>query len=399
MSAFATNEQKFSSWTGSRGANVFAGDRGSGYQYYSPTTIGIDYVLPNDYKFETRIKGGYVYSAQRTPGQIARYEGPVDTQLAMNLTLLNFESIRPLFGLSLNLPTGNTYLPGNQRFTRMDPDLVDVGSYGVGFNANPTAGFVMGLNENTAISLSAGYTWQGDFTKEGINLSQLANPVPPPAFFVVSTVDLRQRVSPGNAYTLNGNITSTYDNLVLIASFAYIGDSHASLDGVATGRAGAKFTANGTANYRIDERAALALNVSWNFSEKNEIFNAFSGLIAEPRNSNSHVVIGSIEPSYLVTDRLRLAANYSFLYRDQNFYDQLQDQFISAKQKHSVGGSATYALSETASLTFRGSHAWVRQDDGPLLVTGNIPPGLLVLQPPMLKYDVWAGSIAATARF
>lgn len=399
FSAFSNSELKFSSWTGSRGANVFAGDRGSGHQYFAPTTVGIDYVLPNEYKFETRLRSGYVYSAQNTPGQVARYEGPVDTQVALNLTLLNFESIRPLLGLSLNLPTGNTYLPGNQRFTRMDPDLVDAGSYGVGFNVNPTAGFVFGVNENTAISLSAGYTWQGDFTKEGISLTQVANPFPPPASIVVSTFDLKQRVSPGSAYTANGNITSTYGNLVMIASMAYMGASHASLDGVTTGRAGAKFTANGTANYRFDDRAALSLNVSWNFSEKNEIANGFDGLVVEPSNSNSHVVIGSIEPSYMVTDRLRLAANYSFLYRDQNFYDQLQDQYISAKQKHTAGGSATYLVTDTASVTLRGSHAWVRQDDGALLVTGNIPPGLLAFQPPMLKYEVWAGSIAANLRF
>ena len=139
FSAFTTNELKYSSWDGSRGANVFAPDRGSGYQVYSPTTIGVDYVVPSEYKLETRLKSGYVYSTQNTFGQVARYEGPVDTQASFNLTLLNFDSIRPLLGLALNLPTGNSYLPGNQRFTRMDPDLVDAGAYGAGFNINPTA--------------------------------------------------------------------------------------------------------------------------------------------------------------------------------------------------------------------------------------------------------------------
>jgi opacity protein-like surface antigen len=399
FSAFSTSELKYSSWNGTRGANVFAPDPGKGYQYFSPTTIGIDYLEPSQYKLETRLRSGYVYSAQNTAGQLARYEGPVDTQASFNLTLLNFESIRPLLGLSLNLPTGNTYLPGNQRFTRMDPDLVDVGSYGVGFNVNPTAGFIFGLNENTAISLSAGYTWQGDFTKEGINLMQVANPTPPPATIVVSTFDLKQKVSPGNTYTANGNISSTYGRLVLIASFAYMGDSHASIDGMVTGRAGAKFTSNGTANYQIDDRWALSTNVSWNFAERNQIPNGLGGLIIEPKNSNSHVVIGSIEPSYMATERLRLAANYSFLYRDHNFYDMLEDQFIPAKQKQLAGGSATYFISPAATVTLRGSHAWVRQSDGPFLVTTLGPPPVFALQPPTLKYEVWAASLAATLRF
>src|ERR1700744_3252272 len=127
--------------------------------------------------------------------QIARYEGPVDTQASFNLTFQNFETIQPLLGLALNLPTGNSSLPGNQRFTRMDPDLVDVGSYGVGFNINPTAGFIIGLNKTTAISLAAGYTWQGDFTREGIFQTAEPNPFgPPPPTVVLEAFDLQQRI-------------------------------------------------------------------------------------------------------------------------------------------------------------------------------------------------------------
>jgi outer membrane immunogenic protein len=400
FSAFTTSEVKYSSWDGTRGANVFAPDRGSGYQVYSPTTIGIDYNVPSEYKLETRIKSGYVYSAQNTAGQIARYEGPVDTQASFNLTLLNFDSIRPLLGLSLNLPTGNSYLPGNERFTRMDPDLVDAGSYGAGFNINPTAGFILGLNQTTAVSLSVGWTWQGAFTKEGLSSFVVPDPNnPPPATVPIDFIDLKQKVSPGNAFTANGNISSTLGNLFLIASFAYMGNSHASIDGIATGKTGANLIANGAANWQIDERWALSTNVSWTFSEKNEIADGFGGLVGEPKNSNSNLVIGSFEPSYMVTEKLRVAANYSFLWRDHNYYNPLEDQFISAKQKHLLGASATYALSQTTSVTLRGSHAWVRQNDGPLLLTETGPPVILALSPPMLTYDVWAASIAATMNF
>lgn len=398
-SAFNTTETKYSSWTGTRGANVFAADRGSGYQAYTPTTFGFDYVLPDQYKVETRVKGGYVYASQNTAGQSALYNGPIDTQASVNLTLLDFETIRPLLGVSMNLPTGNSYLPGNQRFTRMDPDLVDVGSYGVGFNINPTAGFIVGLNESTAVSISAGYTWQGDFTKEGINISEIGNPAPPPATFDISTFDLKQRISPGNAYTVNSNISSTIDNLVLIGSFAYIGSSHTSIDGVSSGRAGAKFTANGTAKYRFDDRTALATSLSWAFSEKNDIPGGLGSLVLEPLNSNSNVFIGSVEPSYMLTDKLRLATNYSFLYRDHNYYDVLQQQFIPAKQKHLVGASATYAITDAASVTLRGSRAWVEQEDGPFLLTEAGPPPAFGFQPPTLKYDVWATSLSINARF
>ncbi len=394
-SGFVTNEIKSSSWDGTRGVNVFATDPGKGYQVYSPTTIGIDYQMPAQYKLETRVKSGYVYSASTTAGQQARYEGPVDTQASFNLTLLNYDSIRPLFGLNLNLPTGNTYLPNGQRFTRMDPDLVDAGSYGAGFNVNPTAGFVFGIDEHTAVSLSAGWTWQGAFTKEGINIA----PVPtnnPNVINELDTTDLKQRVSPGNTYTLNGNVSSTFASLSLNSSFAYMGDSHASIDGIDTGRAGAKFTANGSANYKFDDRTALGANVSWNFAEKNDIVDANSALFSEPKNSNSNVVIASIEPSYLATERLKLAVNYSFLFRDHNYYDPFQNQFVPAKQKHSVGASATYSVSQSTTLQLRGSHAWVRQENGPFVpATGSAD----AFEPPLLKYQVWAASFAASVRF
>ena len=400
-SAFTSSEVRYSTWTGTRGTNVFVADqgRGSGYQVYSPTTIGIDYNSPSEYKLETRFKGGYVYTSQNTAGQIARYEGPVDTQVSFNLTLQNFDTIQPLFGLALNLPTGNSYLPGNQRFTRMDPDLVDVGSYGVGFNVNPTAGFIIGLNQTTAVSFSAGYTWQGDFTREGIFQVGEPNPRGPgvtPDSVVLEAFDLPQRIHPGDAFTANGNISSKLGKLSLMSSFAYIGSTRASIDGLASGRTGANFTANGAANYQIDDRWALATNVSWSFTQKNEVPDGLGSLFVEPKDSNSNMVIGSIEPSYMVTDRLRLAANYSFLYRDHNFYDQLQEQFIAAKQKHLVGASLTYAATSTSIITVRGSHAWVRQDDGPLVPAEN---QVLALEPPALKYEVWAASIGANISF
>ena len=401
FSGFVSNEVRGSSWDGTRGANVFAPDPGKGYQVYSPTTFGIDYLMPSVYKLETRIRSGYVYSAQNTPGQIGKYEGPVDTQASFNLTYLGFDSIRPLVGLNLNLPTGNTFLPYNQRFTRMDPDLVDVGSYGTGFNVNPTTGFVLGIDEHTAVSLSAGWTWQGPFTKEGINEVQVPNTLtpPPPAFIVLTTFDLRQKINPGNTYTVNGNVSSTYGPLQMNGSFAYMGDSHAEVDGVASGKAGAKFTANGSVSYQFDQRTVATLNMSWNFAEKNRIPNGFGGLMTELKNSNSNVIIASFDPSYLITDRIKIAGNASYLYRDHNYYDPFEEQFVPAKQKYTAGGSLAFALTDTATLTLRGSHSWIKQDDGPFLITTIGPPPVFALQPPALKYQSWAGSIGTALRF
>jgi hypothetical protein len=172
------------------------------------------------------------------------------------------------------------------------------------------------------------------------------------------------------------------------------------IDGVTGSRNGARFTSNAAATYKFDDFWSLAINVSWNFAEKNKIVDGFGVYVTEPRNSNSHVVIGSIEPTYRVSDKLRLGVNYSFLYRNANYYDQLQDQFVPAKQKHSAGASATYSLTSAADLTLTVAHAWIRQDDSALLATTLVPPPpAFSFQPPMLNYQSWTASIKTTLTF
>jgi hypothetical protein len=174
--------------------------------------------------------------------------------------------------------------------------------------------------------------------------------------------------------------------------------SRAQIDGVDSGKAGARYTSNVTATWQIDERAAIATNASWSFSEKNEIANGTGGLVDEPKNSNSHVVIGSIEPSYRVTDALRLAVSYSFLWRSANFYDQFEDQFIPAKEKQTAGLSAQYAVSPNTSLEIKGSHSWIHQNDSAILPVTLTPP-TSAPEPPALHYQAWAVSTTANVHF
>lgn len=390
FSAFATSSVKYASWSGTRGPNVFDPVRGKGDQVFSPFTLGLDYNEPSNFKVEMRAKGGYVYTRQGTPGQTATYEGPIDTQTSVNVVLTSFESVRPQFGVAMNLPTGTSYLPNNQRFTRVDPDLVEIGSYGAGFNINPTAGLVIGLNQNTAVSFSAGYAWNGKFVREAIDLNAGGG-------FGSGAFDLKRWIDPGDVFTANANVTTQIDKLTLLSSFAYMSESRVRVDGVDGGRAGARYNANLTATYQFDEKWALATNASWSFAEKNEI--VINGVSAtEPKNSNSHVIIGSIEPSYRVTERLRLAASYSFLWRDANFYDQIENQFVPAKQKHTAGVSAQYMVSPTASVELRGSHSWILQNDSAILPVTLVPPSSLPV-PPAMRYEAWAVSTTANLRF
>jgi outer membrane immunogenic protein len=385
FSSFVNTSAQYGAWQGTRGPNVFEPDKGKGYQVYSPVSMGIDYDTPT-YKLETRAKGGYVYTAQRTDGQTGYYSGPIDTQTSVNVVLLTFDSVRPQFGVAMNLPTGTSYLPNAQRLTRIDPDLAMVGSYGAGFNINPTAGFVMGLNQSTAISVSAGYAWQGQFVREALNLNT----------GFTGAFNLKRYIDPGDVVTANFNITTEVGNTVIYGSFAYMSESAVVIDGIESGRAGAKYNTNVTLNTQLNDRWSIVTNGTWSFAEKNEI-NVGSGLVNEPKNSNSHVVIASVEPGYLVTERLRVGVNYSFLWRDENFYDQLENQFIPAKTKHSVGASTRYIVTETSNIEFRGAYSWIQQNSSAILQTSNTPT--FDPLPPQLNYTAWMVSTAANFRF
>lgn len=385
FSSFVNTSTQYGAWEGSRGPNVFQPDRGQGYQVYSPLALGVDYA-EQGFKVETRVKGGYVYTAQRTPGQTAVYSGPTDTQTSFNVVLLTFESVRPQFGVAMNVPTGTSYLPNAQRFTRIDPDLAMVGSYGAGFNINPTAGFVVGLNKDTAISLSAGYAFQGAFMREAINLNTPG----------VGADNLKQYIKPGDVVTANFNVTTQVANTVIYGTFAYMSESSVVINGIESGRAGAKYNTNLTFNTQIDDRWSVNTNLTWSFAEKNDVIVAGS-LVTEPKNSNSNVVIGSFEPGYLVTERLKLAVNYSFLWRDANFYDVTENQFIPAKTKHTAGVSARYAVSETSSIELRGAHSWIHQDASSFVPV--LPAPTLAQVPPDLDYRAWMVSTSANIRF
>jgi hypothetical protein len=234
------------------------------------------------------------------------------------------------------------------------------------------------------------------FIREAVDLAAGLNP--DGSGFGAGAFDLKRKIDPGDVFTGNVNYTTQIGKLVLFGTFAYMSEGTVKVDGIESGRQGARYVSNLTASYPIDDRWAIALNGSWSFQEKNEIQAPGGGLITEPKNSNSNVLIGSVEPSYLVSERLRLAVNYSVLWRDENFYDQIEAQFIPAKTKHTVGASATYALSPTATIVLRGSYSWIDQDIGAFLPLTVAPPILAAL-PPELKYEAWMTSISANFLF
>jgi hypothetical protein len=394
---FGEFEARYSDWKGTRGSNTFDPAPGRGNQIYSPWTIGVDYEKESAVRLESRLKGGFVSSHHRTPGQEAVYDGPVDTQASFNATFLNFETFRPALGVTVNLPTGEAYLPNNKRFSRMDSDLVEVGSYGAGFNVNPTAGVTFAVTDSIIASVSAGYTWRGAYDKETLD-------------FVTGLFDAKQRIDPGEVFTANSTVAASFGRLSLLGGFSFMAETDLKLDGIPFARKGYRYVTNLVAVYEIDEQTALSLSGFWSYQEKDKISDGFGGLLSELKNNNNQVFIFSAEPSYQFSEKLKLTGVYSLLYRPENTYDIVEQQFIPAKVKHSAGGALTYTVDPKTTIEFRGSYFWIVENTGSLTATDfyEVVPALgapfifiaaLENLPPKLHYRGFTAAVTAKIRF
>jgi hypothetical protein len=391
---------RFATWEGTRGSDIFKPERGEGSQFYASLTGAMSANLANVALWELAARTGYVWSHHGTQGQAATYVGPTDTVLTAKVTIGGFSYVSPFVSVNANVPTGESFLPGQQRFVRMDPDLVELGAYGEGLNINPVVGFTFAPTATLMISPSIGYAWRGKFDREG-------------GFNIVndngnaSGDDLtgtRVEVDPGNVLQASLTSVARIGAATVQGSFTYVSQSEVSLNGIPVGQAGAGYVASLRALYPLASKVTLDVSGGWSFKEKNRVpktppsptlpFGA-GDLIEEARNSNSQVLIGAIQPTFALSDNFALGANYSFLWHDQNSYDIIEDRFIPGRIKHSVGLVLDYTLSKTAIITLSGSRFWVHDGAGPVGTETMTTVEIL----PDRNYTGWTGVLAAKVQF
>lgn len=386
ISSTVQQDFKFVTWEGARGSNIFLPERGEGWQLYAPLTLGMVADFSGAVRWEFAAKTGYVWSHHTTKGQEAAYEGMVDTQLAAKVTLGGFTYVRPFVGVVVNVPTGESVLPGQRRFVRMDPDLVEIGAYGTGVNVNPLVGFTFAPTANFVVSPSIGYAWLGKFEREGGTLMLPGIVFPPNA--------PNDTVDPGDVLTASLTAVAKLGTWTVQGSFAYTSSTEVTRNGIAIGQKGAGYVTNIAALYPLAPKFNLILNGSWAFNEKDKVQGGTIAdpLVLEPKNINSHLLIGAIQPSYDLTDKLRLGVNYSILHRTENFYDIIELRYVAARTKHSVGLTLDYAWSPTATVGLSASRFWVHEEPGALVSgLGNLPPEL--------DFTGWTVSVSASAKF
>src|SRR5690606_7366307 len=89
-----------------------------------------------------------------------------DTLFTGTVTYLGLDGFQPFYTMSLNVPTGEAVLLGTKGIARTDPDLVDIPSFGEGFNHGHTIGTNIPITTNLVATFSTGYTNKGAYNRE-----------------------------------------------------------------------------------------------------------------------------------------------------------------------------------------------------------------------------------------
>ncbi len=348
-------EVRYYAWKGDRGTPSTGGTApGSGSELYVPFAVQLAGQPTSDWKVSLLGRGGWVQAQQSTAGLAGKVATFTDTQALSTLTYLGLPGFQPFVSLSLNLPTGQSVLPGEQANARMDPDLVGIGSFGEGFNIGPTAGFSVPISSTMIITASFGYTWRGDFDRE--RSTSETNP----ATQAMTTVD------PGDVWTATVGIGYQYGAWTLNLTGTISEETTTTESGIDLYRAGRRYLVSGTATYAWPGSWGwTTLTASTAHSNRNAVqFTGAPQLIKEFFNTNSNLYRVGLEHQFAF-GQLTIGPTGSFLYRDNNGYDSTTLQFVPAKERWAAGAVLRYAATNQVTLNARVEHVWVNEDDRP----------------------------------
>jgi opacity protein-like surface antigen len=402
------SEVRYFSWRGTRGIpsnQTTLGppfgpltSAGSGSEIYTPYASQL-VGQTNDFKIELLGRGGWVDARQTTAGLTGQVQTATDTVASATITYLGVNGVQPFATVEMNLPTGLASLPPTAVNARMDPDLVDIASFGEGFNIGPTLGFNLPLTSSFLVTLSAGYTHRGTFERE--------TPLTP----TDSGPGGSTKIDPGDVLT--GTVSVGYQvgqlTTKLTGTISY--DTTATLEnGMPFVRPGRTYLAAGTWTYAWpgDNVGVTTLSASASHANRNEVLFVFAGapsaLVKEPLDTNSNLYRVGLEHLFAF-GQIALGPTGSFLLRDANGYDPTTIQFVPQKTRWAAGMQAKYAASNTLVFNARVDRVWVHENESPALPNGVektsvfLGGALPAFTVPVISSTGWQFMLGANASF
>src|SRR5262245_43963774 len=178
---------------------------GRGWEIYTPIAMQLTGKPVNDLSFDFVVRGGWVKAAQTTPGLSGEVATATDTVMSATTTYLGWQGFQPFIALGSNLPTGKSALLGTATNARMDPDLVEISTFGEGYNLGPSFGFNVAIAASLLFTASIGYTWRGPFERESA-FPTLPPGVDPALVAHLINIAPTEKINPGENTTVTAAV-------------------------------------------------------------------------------------------------------------------------------------------------------------------------------------------------
>ena len=389
-----STEVRYFSWKSNRGTPTSIAPTdggGSGSELYIPFAAKLVGKPLNELKAELLVRGGWVWARQNTGGLAGEVETSTDTVANATFTYLGLPGVQPFVAASFNFPTGRSELFGSAANARMDPDLVDIASFGEGFNVGPTVGASFPITSTLVITASGGYTARGSYWRE--NSLSATNP----------NMQTATNVDPGDVQTVTVSIANKWGPLSGSVTGTISWGGVTFENGIPLYKPGNRYLASGTLSYVWANGSLTTLAASFAHSNRNEVLLANTPyLIKEMMNTNSDMTRVGIQ-HLIPIGRLTIGPTGSFVYRNHNGYDSTTLQFVPEKERWAAGFIARYGVTDKFILNGRVDRVWTREDDHPSIgnqmfsvLAGAFVPGSAI---PVVSSTGWQAVIGASVSY
>lgn len=332
---------------------------GRGWEVYVPIAAELTGKPIETLSLDFTARGGWVKAVQSTVGHSGEIATSTDTVLSATLTYLGWNGVQPFVSLNTNLPTGQAALLGGAANARMDPDFVDISTFGEGYNLGPTFGFNFPIANSLLVTTSVGYTWRGKFDQD--TNTDPANP------FLTSTVD------PGDNLTVTSavNYQTGPFAIGLIGSLTW--ETPTAVNDTHTFKPGKRYLFAFQSSYAWPEKYGVTtFRASTAHSNRNAVLiPGVDALIVESVNSNSNLYRVGLQHLIPFGD-LQIGPIGSVIYRDHNGYNSATLQFVPQKTRWAAGILAEYAPTANVTLNARIEGVWTHENENPVVDAGKL---------------------------
>ena len=362
---------------------------GRGSEIYVPFAMQLSGKPADSLRLDFIARGGWVKAVQSTPGRSGEVQTVTDTAVSATASYLGMQGMQPFVSLNMNLPTGKSALFGTAANARMDPDLVDISTFGEGFNVGPTAGFNFPITGSLLVTTSIGYTWRGKFEQES-NF----DPFDP---FLTSTVNPGDNLTP----TVAVNYQTGPLSVGLTGSLTW--ERPTSVDDLQTFKPGKRYLLALQSSYAWPQQLGVTtLSASFARSNRNQVLlPGLSALALETLNSNSDVYRVGLQHTIPI-GAFQIGPTASYLFRNHNGYNSATLQFVPEKTRWSAGLLAQYPSRPNVTLNARIEHIWTHENENPAIADGKLDelaggvfPAFAV---PPISGTGWQGSIGMNVK-